>query len=184
MRDFFIILLRASLLVLLTLIALELALQVGFAYLPSNLTLEMPQYLTRIGWKLDTEHGAREFPAGQVVDRYITPTSGSLFVESCLEPSRDAQPMEPYRLTFKRDSRGFRNAEPWPDDVDIVVIGDSFTEAELIQYPYWHGISDSLLALGMSDSGTLEQQRLFEAYGKPRKPETLVVAFFRGQRLG
>ena len=183
LKDFLIILLRALLLLLLTVIALEAALQAGFPHLPNNLTKKMPQYLARIGWKLDPEHGSRENPAGQVVDYTVSQISGNLYPMSCLE-HRDAQPMTPYRLTFKRDNRGFRNAEPWPDDVDIVVLGDSFTEGEHVQNPYWQGISDSLLALGMSGAGTVEQQRLFEAYGKPRKPETLVVAFFAGNDLG
>ena len=183
MKDFLIILLRALLLLLLTAIALEAALQLGFPYLPRSLTKKMPQFGARIVWNLDPERVSREFPAGQVVDFTVTQTTGDLYTMSCLE-HRDAQPMTPYRLTFKRDHHGFRNAEPWPDDVDIVVLGDSFTEGAYVQNPFWQDISDSLLALGISGAGTVEQQRLFEAYGAPRKPETLVVAFFAGNDLG
>ena len=182
LRDLVSIAIRALLLLLATLLALEAALQLGFTLLPYDLISEMPQYFERIGWQLNAEHGAREYPAGQIVAREVTPLTGDLYSLSCLEP-HDAQPMESYRLSYKRDRHGFRNADPWPDDVELVVIGDSFTDAELAQTPYWQGLPYSTLGLGIGGSGTLEQQRLFEAYGAPRKPETLVVAFFAGNDL-
>ena len=176
------IVIRALLLLLATLVALEAALLLGFTLLPYDLISDMPQYLERIGWKLHADHGAREYPAGQVVQREVTALSGDLYRISCLAP-RDAQPMKPYRVSFRRDRHGFRNADPWPDDVDLVVIGDSFTNAALNQTPYWQGLPFSTLGLGMGASGTLEQQRLFEAYGLPRAPETLIVGFFAGNDL-
>jgi len=182
LKDIASIALRAILFLLATILALEIVLQFGFTRLPNALVNRMPQYHARIGWQLNTEHGAREYPAWQVVEYDVTPLTGDLFTLTCLEP-RDAQPIDNYKVSFRRDGHGFRNAEPWPDDVDTVVIGDSFTDAELIQRPFWQGISDTVLALGMRGSGTLEQQQLFEAYGLPRSPETLVVAFFAGNDL-
>ncbi len=181
-RDIVGIAFRALMLLLATILALEAALQLGFTLLPDDLISDMPQYLERIGWQLTAEHGAREYPAGQIVAREVTPLSGDLYSLSCLEP-RDAQPMESYSLSYKRDRHGFRNTDPWPDDVELVVIGDSFTDAELVQTPYWQGLPYATLGLALRDSGQLEQQRLFEFYGLPRQPETLVVGFFAGNDL-
>jgi len=170
------------LLLLITILALEIALQLAFPILPRDVITPMPQYLERLGHRLNTEHGAREYPAWQIVEYEVTPLSGDLYSISCITPA-DAQPFEPYQLSFKRDGHGFRNAEPWPDDVDLVVIGDSFTAAELIQRPYWQGLSDFMLVLAVPGTGTLEQQRLFDAFAVPRQPELVILAFFAGNDL-
>lgn len=182
MRDALSILLKALLLLLFTALLLELVLQLVFPHLPPAVIKYMPQYQERLGHRLITEHGAREFPAGQAVDYEVSPLSGDLFELTCIKPA-DAQPFEPYQVSFTRDQHGFRNDEPWLDDVDLVVIGDSFTAAELIQRPFWGGISDSTLSLGAPGTGTLEQQKLFEAFALPRQPERVILAFFAGNDL-
>lgn len=182
LKDALIILLRTMLLLLLTALALEAALQIAFVQLPRDIVSRMPQYLERTGFRLNTEHGALENPAWQVVETAITPQFGDMYRISCLSPA-DAQPMTPYTVSFKRDARGFRNEEPWPDDVDLVVLGDSFTDAELIQAPYWQGISESMLVLAVAGTGTLEQQRYYEAFARPRKPKLVLLAFFAGNDL-
>ena len=182
MRDALGISLKAMLLLLFTALLLELALQLAFPHLPPAVIKYMPQYQERLGHRLLTEHGAREFPAGQTVAYEVTPLSGDLYDLTCIGP-KDAQPFEPYHVTFTRDQHGFRNDEPWPDDVDLVVIGDSFTAAELIQRPFWDGVSESMLSLGLPGSGTLEQQRLFEAFALPRQPERVILAYFAGNDL-
>jgi len=182
LRDFVIIAMRALALLIFTVLALEFALQLAFPHLPKVLIEQMPQYLERIGYRLNTEHGARQLPASEAVEYQVTALSGDLYYGSCISPA-DAQPLQPYRVSFKRDAQGFRNEEPWPDDIDLVVLGDSFTAAELIQRPFWQDLSDSMLVLAMPGSGTLEQQQLFEAFALPRKPEITVLAFFGGNDL-
>ena len=182
MRDLLLIFTRALLLALVTILALEIALQFAFPLLPPDLTEAMPQYLERLGYRLNTDHGALEYPARQRVTYQVTPLTGDLYDLSCIKPS-DAQAFEPYQVTFERDERGFRNAEPWPDDADLAVIGDSFTAAELIQRPFWQNLADSMLVLAVPGTGTLEQQRLFEAFALPRRPETIVLAFCGGNDL-
>ena len=182
MRDLLLIFTRALLLALVTILALEIALQIAFPLLPPNLTEVMPQYLERLGYRLNTAHGALEYPARQRVSYDVTPLSGDLYHLTCLKPA-DAQPIATYKVSFLRDGHGFRNVEPWPDDVDMVVIGDSFTAAELIQRPFWQDLSRSTLVLAVPGTGTLEQQRLFEAFALPRQPETVVLAFFAGNDL-
>ena len=167
---------------LVTVLALESALQIAFPVLPPDIIEAMPQYLERLGYRLDAAHGALEYPARQRVTYEVTPLTGDLFDLSCIKPS-DAQAIEPYQVSFERDERGFRNVEPWPNDADLVIIGDSFTAAELIQRPFWQGLADSMLILAVPGTGTLEQQRLFEAFALPRQPETVVLAFFAGNDL-
>lgn len=175
-------LLRLIAIVMITLVLLECLLQLIFPHLPVKVIRTMPQYYERAGFRTRTEHGVREFPAWKQVDFEVTAQFGDLFSLSCLSPE-DAQPLTPYRLQYRTDSHGYRNAEPWLDQVDIIVIGDSFTAAEAIVEPYWGGISESLLALGLPGSGTVEQQRLFEAFALPRQPKTVVLAFFAGNDL-
>ena len=182
LKDYLVIASRAVALLLFTVLSLEIALQLAFPHLPAVLVEPMPQYLERIGYRLNTEHGARQLPASQVVQYEVTPLSGDLYRGSCISPA-DAQPLEPYFVSFKRDSHGFRNQEPWPHDIDLVVLGDSFTAAELIQRPFWQDLSDSMLVLAVPGSGTLEQLQLFEAFALPRKPETIVLAYFAGNDL-
>ena len=176
------VVINAALLALLTLTALELAFQLAFPQLPAAIIEQMPQFRQRMGYRLDAAHGVQEYPANQIVGFEITRSSGDLYKLTCLSPD-DAPPFDAYRVSFQRDSHGFRNPEPWPDQVDLVVIGDSFTAAEAIARPFWHGISDSMLVLGLPGSGTMQQQRLLEAHGLPRKPNAVVLAFFGGNDL-
>jgi len=182
LKDFFVIATRALALLLLTVLSLEIALQLAFPHLPTVLVEPMPQYLERLGYRLDTAHGALEYPARERVTYDVTPLSGDLYHLTCLKPA-DAQPFAPYEVSFLRDGHGFRNVEPWPEAVDLVIIGDSFTAAELIQRPFWQDLSQSTLILAVPGTGTLEQQRLFDAFALPRKPKTVVLAFFAGNDL-
>ncbi len=173
---------RVFFVALFTVLVLESALQLAFPLLPMILIEQMPQYLERSGFRLQTEHGAREYPAGQLVDVEISQTSGDLYRLTCLAPA-DAPPFDNYRVEFRRDSHGFRNEEPWPDLVDLAIIGDSFTAAEAIAEPFWRDISESILVLGLPGSGTLEQQRLFQAFAVPRRPKIVVLSYFAGNDL-
>ena len=165
-----------------TLLVLEGALQLAFPLLPQILIEQMPQYLERSGYRLETAHGAREYPAHEAVDFQIELTSGDLYRLTCLSPE-SAPPFESYGVAFKRDAHGFRNDQPWPEQLDLVVLGDSFVAAEAINLPFWHALSQSQLVLGLPGSGTLEQQRLFAAFAVAREPKTIVLAFFGGNDL-
>lgn len=176
------ILLRAAILALLTLSVLELVFQLAFPHLPASIIEQMPQYRARMGFRLDAAHGVPEYPAGETVSYEISKSSGDLYKLTCLSPDY-APPFDTFRVSFKRDSHGFRNPEPWPDKVQMVVVGDSFTAAEAVVSPYWRGVSESILAFGLPGSGTLQQQRLLEAFALPREPEIVVLAFFAGNDL-
>ena len=175
-------LLRLSLVLSATAILLEIAFQLAFLSLPGELIRRMPQYRERSGFALVTEHGARESPAGEVVAIPVDQYSGDLFRLTCLSTDH-AQFFEPYTVRFTRDQHGFRNEEPWNEDLDLVVLGDSFTAAEAIRNPFWTGLSDSMLSLAFPGSGTIEQTLLLEAYGLPLQPDTVVLAYFAGNDL-
>ncbi len=173
---------RLGLIAALTLLILEVGLQLAFLRLPTNLTQRMPQYRERAGFRLETEHGARENPAGEQVNTWVTPFSGDLYKLTCL-PTIEAESFKPYRVSYKRDRFGFRNSEPWAENVELVIIGDSFTAAETIQEPFWQGVAESMLVLSFPGSGTLEQTILLQTFGLPRNPEVVVLAYFAGNDL-
>lgn len=161
----------------------EVLLQLTFTRLPVRLSHAMPQAPIRIGGiRYDTPHGAREYPAGQIIDFTVHSQYGDLFSQTCLSPE-DAPPADPYQIHFVRDRHGFRNPEPWPDQADVVVIGDSFIEAVTIQNPFWQDLTPNLLAFGLAGTGTLEQTLMLEAYGLPRKPQVVIVTWFEGNDL-
>ena len=112
----------------------------------------------------------------------VNSQTGDLFDLTCLS-REDAVTITPYTVQYTRDAHGFRNPTPWPDDVDLVIVGDSFTAAEKIQSPYWHGLDPSVLNLGLPGSGSLEQLLLLRAFGLPRSPEMVIMAYFGGNDI-
>lgn len=181
-RTFLIKLTAASLSLLLFLGLLELLLQLAFNALPSSLRQRMPQAPLRYGIQYQTPHGGHEYPAYEQVDMLITNRSGDLFSLTCLTPPPPS-PDTDYRVQYRRDEHGFRNPSPWPPTANLVVIGDSFTAAESVQTPYWMGLDPSTLSLGLSGSGSLEQLLVLRAYGLPRAPRVVVMAYFEGNDL-
>ena len=168
--------------VFITLAIIEGILQIAFLSLPQVIIQRMPQYQERYGIQFATAHGAREYPAGEQVDFEVNQFSGDLYQISCLT-AKDAIEIEPYQVSYTRDKHGFRNPEPWDQDVEIAIIGDSFTAAESINNPYWHDLSESMLVLGLPGSGTLEQKLLLDYFAMPRKPKTVILAYFGGNDL-
>ena len=174
--------LRAGLISFIALVGIEIVLQIAFLKLPQTLISRMPQYPERYGIQFNTEHGARQYPPNKRIDFEVTSASGDLYQNTCLSPAY-VESIEPYRVVYTRDRQGFRNSEPWPDEVDLVIVGDSFTAAESVRRPYWEGIAESMLVFGLPGSGTLEQKLLLEAFGWPRHPKIAVLAYFGGNDL-
>lgn len=173
---------KITLIIIVTIGIIEIILQITFLSLPQAIIQRMPQYQERYGIQFETPHGAREYPANEHVDFEINQFSGDLYQISCLSP-KDAISIDPYQVTYTRDTHGFRNTEPWEDDIDIAIIGDSFTAAESIQNPYWSDLADSMLVLGLPGSGTLEQKLLLDYFALSRQPETVILAYFGGNDL-
>lgn len=93
-------------------------------------------------------------------------------------------------FSFRLDSRGFRNPEPWPQPVRVVLLGDSMA--------FGYGASDGadwpaklrqrlpdsgLVNLGLIGSGTLQQERIYERFAAPLRPSLTLLALFAGNDL-
>lgn len=161
---------------------LEGLMQVAFDRLPTAITVRSPLSVTRLYQVYaDPNSGVTGYLPNQSVTVQAGGSTGDMFFKSCLNP-RQAQD-EPYTFTYMRDEHGFRNPSPWPDQVDVVVTGDSFVYAQAIPMPFWQDLDISTLALGMDATGTLEQRRIVKAYGLTRAPKVMVLAFYEGNDL-
>jgi lysophospholipase L1-like esterase len=82
---------------------------------------------------------------------------------------------------------GFRNSSPWPDRVDIAVLGDSLT--------FGYGVTESetwpallarslgtsrLVNLGLIGAGPQQYLRVYETFGTALQPKLVIVGFFAG----
>jgi lysophospholipase L1-like esterase len=88
---------------------------------------------------------------------------------------------------FRLDSKGFRNPEPWPEPVDIVVLGDSMA--------FGYGADDgadwvsalrrqlpgvAIVNLGLIGSGPMQQERIYERYAARLRPPLVLWCLFGG----
>lgn len=101
-----------------------------------------------------------------------------------LVPPNQVQRIETddYAATRVAGPRGFPNRAPWPEQVDIVFLGDSMLLGEGVGVAAgFVSLIDSELAsasvinLGNPGAGLERQQRIFRRFGAPLQPE-LVVA--------
>ncbi len=91
---------------------------------------------------------------------------------------------------FRLDGKGFRNPEPWPQPVRLVVLGDSMA--------FGYGADDGadwvarlrrrfpelgVLNLGLIGSGPWQQERVFERFGAALGPEIVLWCLFAGNDL-
>ncbi len=103
-----------------------------------------------------------------------------LYRNTCLRYDA-AQSEAPYQVTFTLDEHGFRgSAAP---DVDVVVVGDSFTYAGRISDPFWQGLAPEVYALGDLGGGTYKALRNLREHGLARQPEWVILAYFEGNDL-
>jgi hypothetical protein len=89
------------------------------------------------------------------------------------------------------DTWGFRNTEPWPERVDILTVGDSWTYSlPVTDDQAWPEILDRTLAsrrvlnLGLPGAGPQQYLRLFETFGAKLSPKVVVVGIHLGSDLG
>jgi len=89
-----------------------------------------------------------------------------------------------------RDPWGFRNRWPWPDQVDIVAVGDSLTYSQMVEDGQaWttllaQGLPQThVLNLGLIGAAPQQYLRLYETFGIERAPKVLLVGLFLGNDL-
>ena len=90
-----------------------------------------------------------------------------------------------FRATHHTDAHGFRNPSPWPEQADIVVVGDSLV--------FGYGVEDDqawpallaqaapqlhLINLGLIGASPQQSLRVYETFGVPLRPQLLLVGFF------
>jgi lysophospholipase L1-like esterase len=83
------------------------------------------------------------------------------------------------------DGLGFRNPWPWPEKVDIVVLGDSVTFGQNVEDDQaWPAIlarslsRSRVINLGLIGSGPQQYSRVFETFGAELHPKLVVVGLF------
>jgi lysophospholipase L1-like esterase len=94
---------------------------------------------------------------------------------------------EDFKIGHRTDGYGFRNAWPWPKQVDIVAVGDSLT--------FGYGVHDNqswpailnralpeidVLNLGLIGASPQQYLRVYETFGRSLRPRLLLVGFFAG----
>jgi hypothetical protein len=90
-----------------------------------------------------------------------------------------------FSAPFHTDGYGFRNPWPWPEQADIVVLGDSFV--------FGYGVADMeawpallaqalpqsrLINLGLIGAGPQQYLRVYETFGRLLQPKVIVIGLF------
>ena len=177
----------------LSVLAVLVALEVGFRAMPQLIPLGACQS------SLTLAHGYCEynyryddplrlgfiFKPGYAYDDSWNPADPAVIDaadETCAET-----PDQTFRLSFKADDKGFvNNATPWQDHYDIVVTGDSFTQA--FAPVWWVDLLEqqtgmSMLNLGMQGWGPLSEVEAVRVYGLDKHPRWVLLLYFEGNDL-
>ena len=87
-----------------------------------------------------------------------------------------------FSAPYHTDGNGFRNAWPWPEQADIVVVGDSFVFGYGVQdTEAWPALLSQALPqarvinLGFIGTGPQQYLRIYETFGTPLHPKVIVV---------
>jgi len=90
-----------------------------------------------------------------------------------------------HQIVHHVDGLGFRNAWPWPERADIVVIGDSVTFGQNVaDDEAWparlaeRAAPSRVINLGLIGAGPEQYLRLSETYGLPLEPRLVLVGVF------
>lgn len=88
------------------------------------------------------------------------------------------------------DSKGFFNREPWPGNVDILFLGDSFLVGEGVgidgQFSslVGQGLPDKkIVNLGLPGAGPERQYRIYRRFGAPLHPRIVVACLYLASDL-
>jgi lysophospholipase L1-like esterase len=100
-----------------------------------------------------------------------------------LAPSlHDAVETHDFSYTLRTDHAGFPNADPWPDQVDVAVLGDSLLigpgvglEGQFTTLLQDRLNGRTVLNLGLPGGGTEHEHLVYRRYVEPLQPE-LVIA--------
>ena len=82
------------------------------------------------------------------------------------------------------DENGFRNAGSWPDETEVVVVGDSlvFGYGVDASQAWPQAVSDltgrDVLNLGLIGASPQQYRKIYETFARPLKPAVVVIGFF------
>jgi hypothetical protein len=89
------------------------------------------------------------------------------------------------------DIWGFRNTWPWPEQAEIVAVGDSFAYSQMVNDEQaWTTLLDQALPrsrivnLGLIGGAPQQYLRIYETFGISLAPKVLLVGLFLGNDLG
>ncbi len=109
----------------------------------------------------------------------LDPELGALSAPS----RRDVIEAVDYTYTFQTDHAGFPNPEPWPDRVDVAVLGNSLLDGPGVgQEGQFTTLLEQrldgrkVLNLGIPGGGTLQQYLAYRRYAEPLHPKVVVAA--------
>lgn len=90
-----------------------------------------------------------------------------------------------FRVSHRTDGFGFRNAWPWPAQIEIVALGDSLTFGYGVGYDQaWPTILDralpdlNVLNLGLIGAGPQQYLRVYETFMRSLRPRLLLIGLF------
>lgn len=89
-----------------------------------------------------------------------------------------------FESPYKVDENGFRNAGNWPDETDIVVVGDSLVfgygvDADQAWPQILSGLTGmDVLNLGLIGASPQQYRKIYQLFGRPLKPSVVVIGFF------
>jgi hypothetical protein len=100
-------------------------------------------------------------------------------------PANPYEVLAEYRLAY--DDDGFRVPERPADLVEVVALGDSYTEAGNAARPWPDVLAAasglSVRNLGFRGYGPVEEARVLQDYGMPENPRLIIVGYFEGNDL-
>ena len=89
-----------------------------------------------------------------------------------------------FKVPHTVDAQGFRNDNPWPEQADIVVIGDSLVFGYGVERnAAWPQLMEErlgrdVLNMGLIGAGPEQYARIYETFARPLKPRVVVIGFF------
>jgi hypothetical protein len=111
------------------------------------------------------------------------PYIGHLHLPAALASSKTARPG--LEQMVEHDPWGFRNHWPWPQQVDILAVGDSFTYSQMVDDEQaWTTIlaqrfpHSQVMNLGLIGAAPQQYLRVYETFGVNLAPKVLLVGIF------
>jgi hypothetical protein len=133
-------------------------------------------------------HGNERYANLNLGEVEYTIGAGDLFL---VQPDSIAPPQKPYEVLSRHwlgwDEDGFRVPAIPADSYSIIALGDSYTEATNVAFPWTDMLARELNTpvrnLGFRGYGPQEEALVFEQYGAAENPGIVIIGFFGGNDI-